>query len=216
MIKLLALILLAVPSFASGPKYGFEDAHLNDELLNVYHDIGNAFNISTVTVRALVVSSGTLNMSGHKIVGLANGTAASDAAAIGQLTFVGTPVIAIYTGTSSTGNAAYTATGFTVTITPTSASHRVLLMVNHMLQISSTNQGGATIYTGGSDILGGTVWGYARLNSAGGTIETPVSFQYIHSPGTTSSVTYEIRIKATSGTVQVGDATISMIAWECL
>lgn len=37
--KLIAFLILAVPCFASGPKYNFEDPHLNDEMVNIYKDI---------------------------------------------------------------------------------------------------------------------------------------------------------------------------------
>ena len=37
--RMLLLILLAVPCFAGGPKYGHESAKLDDEFVNVYHDI---------------------------------------------------------------------------------------------------------------------------------------------------------------------------------
>lgn len=41
MIKILFLLLLSIPCFASGPKYNFSDPKLNDEMNNVYHDINN-------------------------------------------------------------------------------------------------------------------------------------------------------------------------------
>lgn len=34
------LMLVASPLFATGPKYNFKDPKMNDELVNVYHDIG--------------------------------------------------------------------------------------------------------------------------------------------------------------------------------
>ncbi len=162
---------------------------------------------------ALAMSSSTIAMGANKITGLANGTASTDAAAFGQIKVLQT-VQTTYTTTSSTSNATYTATGFTVAITPTSSSNRILLMVNHMLQTSGTNAAVTTLYTGGSDILSGTANGYARVSSTVGTEEAAVSYQYIHSPATTSATTYEIRLKSGGGTAQVGDGTISMIAME--
>ncbi len=163
---------------------------------------------------ALTMSSSTIAMGANKITGLANGTASTDAAAFGQIKVLQT-VQTTYTTTSSTANATYTATGFTVAITPTSSSNRILLMVNHMLQTSGTNAAITTLFTGGSDILSGTANGYARVSSTAGTEEAAVSYQYIHSPASSGSpVTYEIRLKSGGGTAQVGDGTISMIAME--
>ncbi len=59
--KLLLLILLAPPLLASGPKNRFDDASLNDEMVNIYKDLRNP-NInygtaSTMTITNLTVTT---------------------------------------------------------------------------------------------------------------------------------------------------------------
>lgn len=76
--RTLLLLLFAVPCFASGPKYVFDDPKLNDELDNVYHDIGNVLKGSSTTVRFINGSSMTLTgtFTAKSILGNATGTAA--------------------------------------------------------------------------------------------------------------------------------------------
>lgn len=56
----LALLFLAALALASGPKYNFKDPKMNDELINVYHDItaprfAYAFDSKTLTqIKAIV------------------------------------------------------------------------------------------------------------------------------------------------------------------
>ncbi len=189
-------------------------------MVNIYQNIQNpiivngkaeSMTMTTGTITGIVASSITVN---SKIT-VPNGSASTDAAAYGQIKYF-QAVQATYTGSFTTTNSAYQATGFTVSITPSSASHRIKIIVNNILQISSTNQAGVTIYRNGSDILSGTVWGFERLNSAGGTIETTTGYEYIDSPATTSAVTYELRLRASGGTAQIGDTTICLIAEEIL
>lgn len=215
--------------FAAGPLYEQKDPVAQQEFVNVYHDIkdpvidnGKAknftittatfsyVNVSTETVIVSTISSATIRTK----LTVPNGSAATDAAAYGQLVAFGAPVQATYTGAFSTSNSAYQATGFTVTITPTSASHRVLLFASFMMQSSSTGASIATWYTGGSDILSGSTLGMARYTAT--STEVPVGYTYIHSPATTSATTYEIRLKSGAGTAQIGDATIALIAQEVL
>lgn len=64
-VRTLLLILLAVPSFAAGPKYGFTDPKLDDEFVNVYHDISYPKIIdgkaNKLTVTNLTVSTATIS-----------------------------------------------------------------------------------------------------------------------------------------------------------
>jgi len=81
-LKKLLLILLATPCIASGPKYGFEDPKLNDELTNVYYDIRNVLKGSTVTIRNISVSSLTVTGS-QSVKGVTDGSS-SCTGCIGQ------------------------------------------------------------------------------------------------------------------------------------
>lgn len=77
--KTLFLILLFVsPLLADGPKYGYSDAHLNDEMYNIYHDLKYP-NAVYSRSRQIVASSGTINS--FMVVG----TTTNDAAPVGRL-----------------------------------------------------------------------------------------------------------------------------------
>jgi hypothetical protein len=202
--KRLAFILLFLPalSFAAGPKYAYQDPRLNDEMENIYHDITNVpngrYKASSMTLQGITVDSATIR-----------------SATITTLNYLQKPVQATYTGTFSTANAAYQASGFTVAITPTSASNRVMVTVNCVISVGGSNQSDVTIYRNGSDILSGTIHGAGRfINGGATTTEWPFSYSYIDSPASTSTQTYELRIKSSGGTTMIGDATISMIAQE--
>lgn len=59
--KLLLILLLCSPCLASGPKYSFEDPKLNDELDNIYKDIGSNLSgdvrISSVTISTMTITN---------------------------------------------------------------------------------------------------------------------------------------------------------------
>lgn len=59
--KILVLLLLSSCCFASGPKYSFSDPRLNDELDNIYKDIGSSLKgnvlISSVTITSATITS---------------------------------------------------------------------------------------------------------------------------------------------------------------
>lgn len=93
--KVIALFLLATPVFASGPKYtgANTDPQVNQEFINAYQDIRNpVINYAQISSETVKVSSitqlslgGNASANGFKITGLANGTAATDAVAFGQI-----------------------------------------------------------------------------------------------------------------------------------
>ncbi len=88
--KLLFILLLCSPwnVLGAGPKYHYEDSNLNDEMSNIYKDIPNVLKgdvrISSVTIASATVTS-QLDMRSNKITNVANGTAATNAAAFGQI-----------------------------------------------------------------------------------------------------------------------------------
>ncbi len=98
--KFLFILLLANPLFGSGPKNRFDDASLNDELINVYKDIRNPIinygTASTMTVTNLTVTTctGCSGSSGSSVTTSTltvtssttlKGTATNDSAAAGNI-----------------------------------------------------------------------------------------------------------------------------------
>ena len=101
----------------------------------------------------------------------------------------------------STTSGAYVTTGLTASITPTSASSKILVLVN----CASMFQNGA-----GAQLVIAIFRGATNLHAAAGAfggqlystalIETPMSMMILDTPATTSSTTYTVHYAAVSGT----------------
>lgn len=151
---------------------------------------------SPVTFPGAMTAGGALAMSGNKITGQANGTAATDSMAFGQ-----NHLFQIASGTNvsstSTTSTTYVNTSLTATITPTSASSKILVMV------TTTGVAGASerLYYGlsraGSDLVTN---GMSEIQNTGlsGDKES-IAFNYMDSPASISSLAYVVRIKVVNG-----------------
>jgi len=117
-------------------------------------------------------------------------------------------VQATSTSVVSTTSTSFVATGFSASITPTSSSNKILVMGSlpiFLQNISSGAHGVITVYRGGfasgTDISSSpTAFGLAQVYSAGSSVISMAAFHTIDSPATTSSVTYEVALRAV-GTV---------------
>lgn len=156
--------------------------------------------------------SSNLNMGGNKIVNAANGTTSTDLASFGQLKViqVGVPFVDTGTTTNVTTNT-YTDTTTTVSITPTSASNRILIEVsgkcyvavntgNTILDVQIVRGAGTVVQEFRGALNGPTT------ASQTGSVEAQCFFQAIDSPATTSSVSYKIQIKNSTAS--------STVAWN--
>lgn len=102
-----------------------------------------------------------------------------------------------YTSFFSTSSSSFVdVTSFAATITPTSATSRILIQLSTSALHSSTGQGEYRITRNGSDpasIAGGRMW-----NSDGyygnGTVNDVASI-FLDSPNTTSSLTYQLQTR---------------------
>jgi len=116
--------------------------------------------------------------------------------------------------TTSTTSTSFVNTSLEVTITPSAASSKVLLIVS----LRDLQNGGSsaldslsdlTLFT--PDVTGTNLAGagnaivFSRLTGSTGTLNVPTSFSFLHSPSTTSAVTYRLGIRSgnTSTTSQV-------------
>lgn len=168
---------------------------------------------------AITMSSSTIAMGSNKITGLANGSAATDAAAFGQiLGFRILQVVSNSTATSSTSSSATfaDATNLNVTITPTLATSTVWIVAvvqYGLVFVQATRvvcdlrivRGAATVIAlyqeagmagGGSTATGGNGGGIATLF-------------FPDSPATTSATTYKIQFNSFNGnaSVKINDPT---------
>jgi hypothetical protein len=87
-----------------------------------------------------------------------------------------------------------------VTITPSSASNKIAIFVNHY----TYNDNAVTICTIYRDAtnLGGTN-GLAVVPSLSGSLETPTAYNYLDSPATTSATTYQVYFRTTSSSAKI-------------
>jgi hypothetical protein len=118
------------------------------------------------------------------------------------------------TGTSaSTTATGYVPTGHTATITPTSASSKILVLVNAMFWQTNVYANSANcymaLYRSGSNVQSGDwIMINANVNGASGaSIFTFAALMYLDSPNTTSSITYQPYIRCDGGGSAVYNAT---------
>ncbi len=105
---------------------------------------------------------------------------------------------AIGTAVSSSSTSFVDVTGVSVTLTPSSASNKVLIIVTG-IGGSPSNTGYFNVNRAGSNIFDASV-GYIAYGAFDGSI----ALCYLDSPNTTSSTTYQLRFRCSAGSVRVG------------
>jgi hypothetical protein len=115
----------------------------------------------------------------------------------------------IKTNTFTTTSSSFVdVTGMSVNITPSSASNKILVLLNSNVSNNAANSYVFVILTDGTDILRGDADGSAGRCLIGGNMvgDTAslgtISACWLHSPNTTSQKTYKMQIRSqTSGTL---------------
>ena len=111
----------------------------------------------------------------------------------------------------------WASTGFSVTITPTSASNKVLLNINATVSASGNAiQPRFSIFRGSTN-LGETGRGFGQIYIAsGGLNQQHVSTSFLDSPNTTSAITYTVYMRTNGGTYVWGadSGTQTFVAQE--
>ncbi len=217
--KTLLLIFLASACYA-GPKYGYQDPHLDDELDNVYHDIqypvissGKAtkFNAALLTVSTMTVSSATItNLSVTNLAGITVGK-------IKQM------VKATTTSPTATTSSTYQNTGLTANITPSSSSSLILIIAS-CGSLRNTNPATTnatlTLARGGSNLVGANGILSVGTSALATGIDMPTTFAYVDSPASTSSLTYTVQVRSSdnvnSVSFNVQSETASIVLLEVL
>lgn len=175
--------------------------------------------------------SGQLNLGNNKIINLADGTLGADAVTLSQMN---TAIAAAGGGTgrivqivqsrngaySATSSTSYAATGHTATITPTSATSKILVMVSSFFWQTNQNNGNAflTIYRNSTDICPGSafVMQNASTSGASSAIYGSMSYQLIDSPASTSALTYQpyIRVDSSGNAAYNGNGQGTIVLLE--
>jgi hypothetical protein len=130
------------------------------------------------------------------------------------------------TTTTTTSTSFVDATGLSVTITPTSATSKILILSSPVFQswsgVSGTTAGGAWQLVRASTSIANDsfIW----ISTGGGVsnfiTNTPVSVSYVDSPATTSATTYKIQFARNTGATNCyanpGAVPTQIIAMEIL
>ena len=111
-------------------------------------------------------------------------------------------VLSAYDSTGRTTTSTSFVTGsntLSVTITPSSASNKILIFVYTGFCRNDSGTGCyQTIYRNGSTNLGDSTYGFQAISSNG----FPCSYSYLDSPATTSSTTYQVYFRGTANTAR--------------
>ena len=116
----------------------------------------------------------------------------------------------------STSSSSYVTTNITASITPSATSSKVLIIANTSgRKETAASNGNYTIYKASSD-LDSTGNGFARVRDDAGGIFCNAPIVHLDSPSTTSSTTYTMYMKSSSGSVfsSVSDSPSTIILME--
>ncbi len=117
-------------------------------------------------------------------------------------------VSVLQTTSFSTTSGTFTNIGLSASITPTSASSKILIICNAIMNTQSSNLSLLlTIYRDSTD-LGVRSGQYA---ASAGWLATAVPCSYLDSPATTSSITYSIRARVSAGAGTISSADPSTL-----
>ena len=169
--------------------------------------------MSKLEVDAIEPQSGTtltLGASGDTVA-LGSGVTTSG---IGKVLQV---VTATDSTTRSTTSASFVTASNTlsVNITPSSASNKIFIIVNAGGYINATGDANYTIYRESTN-LGGSNGMTVMYNETAAQINSSIAMSYLDSPSSTSELTYQVYLKAVSGTVYINypNGKASITAFE--
>jgi hypothetical protein len=178
---------------------------------------GNKINADLDSVDSVFAAAGTgtsvgLNVGSGKVLKL-NGGQLQNSSGNQILKETGSVlqvVQAVYATAVSTTSGSYVTTGATASITPTSATSKILVSVSGTGGNSTSNWIWVTVYRNNTTNIStsgsGNPAGFYNNNSSD-YLQT-LSFQILDSPATTSSTSYTVYFKLSGGTVRFGTDTM--------
>ena len=114
-------------------------------------------------------------------------------------------VQSVRTASFTTTSTSFIATGLSASITPTSATSKILIFT-HTITDNAANGRTAlvTIYRGATNLGGGTEGFGGASSDTGGSTRSSFDICYLDSPATTSATTYEMYTRSiTGGSIEV-------------
>lgn len=97
----------------------------------------------------------------------------------------------------SSSSSTFTAIGATLSITPSSANSRILLMASVGVGVSASNYVDMSIFRDSTNLAGS--FGFITTYSSSATLNACQNFSHIDSPATTSAISYSIRMRTQTG-----------------
>jgi len=175
---------------------------------------GTALNMTGDTSGQLQLATGASATTALTIDTSQNATFAGTLTATGKLTSVSMPTGSVLqvvqgtlTSTVTTSSASFVTTGLTASITPSSASNKILIIVNGAGDISAIGQQIATTIYRGATNLAASTNGFAN-NYGSSRVIGSMGMSYLDSPATTSSTAYAAYFaSAISGSVVFNQAS---------
>jgi hypothetical protein len=208
---------------------------VNNQVGIVYCDGTNFFQAVDVnSITGNVAITGNLSATGSGAFG--GNLSATGNVSANNATFTGTvtagnfagitgrilqTVQSVYNSSTSTNSTSFVTTGHSVSITPSSASSKILLLNTFKLaqtdEFQPSQNALATIYRGATNLAGGTDAFNAVSSGYANSIYETGAINYLDSPNTTSSTTYTAFIRgAGSQPTAVYSGPAMLIALEIL
>ena len=115
-------------------------------------------------------------------------------------------VVSNTAGYTQTNNSTFTTTNYSINITPSSASNKILISAYGTLdnQGTSGNRANATIFRDSTN-MGDASNGLNSVYGSNARVIAPFAMVVLDSPNTTSQITYTVRYRAVAGTVSIND-----------
>ena len=150
------------------------------------------------------------NISGVNLTSQVTGTLPTGNGGTGATSFAPGKVLQVVNNTqtsrfTTSSTSFVAATGYTIAITPSATSSKVFVCISAMSDSGATNRVNyMTIYRDSTNLGEGND-GLASSHSEGARIYTPVTLSVLDSPSTTSSITYQVYMRAYNGNVVFND-----------
>ena len=167
-----------------------------------------AYSVEADTTGALVIQTGATPTTAVTVDASQNvtlvGTLTTSSRGIAKASMPAGSVLQVvnttYATLTSTASSSLVDTGLSTSITPSSASSKVLVLVNLAGLFSSSATVGQFTITDGSNNILLNFEGLTAYAIAAGLSYGEAGTNYLHSPATTSSFTYKVRMRNVAGT----------------
>lgn len=197
---------------ASIPGIGF----MNDTNTGIFRITTDDMGFATGGVQRLHISTSDivaalpLGMGANKITNLAAATANGDAVRFEQNKVIQVVTSSITTDDTTTSST-YQSSSLTLSITPTSASNKIVILISSIARNANPNvtNNSITIFRDATNLAAAaTQTQFSQLRMVGVTgftnVLLPLHIHHTDSPATTSSVTYTLKFASTDNTTLVG------------